>query len=286
MYHHDEIHPEEAEGKDFGVLYNNVDEITFVVYFIIKYLPWVRKIFIITDQQIPPVDQFFLNSGRVCIVDHRDILDAKYLPTFNSEVVESCIHNIQGLSDIFLYNNDDYMHFSSVKKNALLKIMNGNLVSLNLYTFPSAVKITGYVISKFLPAHWSLSSTYARGIVDSFSLLRKAKRHILWHHIITPKHMTMVIRKSTALRIEQEFGDMLHLLRIQKFRMRHTFSYSTILYTMEKYWHPYDTIHNHLLLEPSARFQFFEFKTFDRYRSGDKALERGRIVHGKFCLSE
>ena len=53
-------------------LYNNVDEITYSVRSVIKYLPWIRKIFIITDQQIPPVDQSFLNNGRICIVDHRD----------------------------------------------------------------------------------------------------------------------------------------------------------------------------------------------------------------------
>lgn len=37
-------------------------------------------------------------------------LSQKYLPTFNSDVIESFIHNIPELSEIFLYNNDDMMH--------------------------------------------------------------------------------------------------------------------------------------------------------------------------------
>ena len=33
------------------------------------------------------------------------IIDKQYLPTFNSVVIESFLHNIPGLSNIFLYNN-------------------------------------------------------------------------------------------------------------------------------------------------------------------------------------
>jgi len=286
LYNEEDIHAERAEGKNFDMLYNNVDEITYSVRSVIKYLPWIRKIFIITDQQIPPVDQSFLNNGRICIVDHRDILNKNYLPTFNSEVVESCLHNIKDLSEIFLYNNDDSMHFSSVPKNALFRIMDDNRISLNLYTFSSVVKFIGHVISETLPARWSISSTYARGIADSFSILRKSKGHILWHDIITPKHMTMIIRKSTALRIEQEFGDVLHLLRMQKFRMQNTFSYSTILYTMEKHWHPYDQIHNHLFFDSSIRFQFFEFKKFTNTKTSAKRWKEVEDSPANFaCLN-
>lgn len=286
FYDDDEIHPERAEGKNFDMLYNNVTEITFSVRSVVKYLPWIRTIFIVTDQQVPPVDRYLLDSGRVRIVDHREILSAHYLPTFNGEVIESCLHNIQGLSEIFLYNNDDFMHFSSVKGDTFFTITDDNSISLNLYAFPSVIKFIGHEISKFIPERWPISSNYVRLISNSFSLLRNTKRYLSWHDIINPKHMTYIYRKSTALRIEQEFGDKLHQLRNQRFMTLETFLYHTILYTMEKQWHPYDTIHNHLFFDSSIRFRFFDFKSYTEASESAKIWRKVASSNANFvCLN-
>ena len=98
--------------------------------------------------------------------------------------------------------------------------------------------------------------------------------------------MTMIIRKSTALRIDREFEDILHLFRKQHFRMRDTFSYSTILYTMEKYWHTQDTISNYGLFDSSLRFQCFEFKNFKNPRYGAKRWRKVERSNANFiCLN-
>jgi hypothetical protein len=41
------------------------------------------------------------------LVDHREIIDADYLPTFNSHAIEACLHRIPGLAEHFVYFNDD-----------------------------------------------------------------------------------------------------------------------------------------------------------------------------------
>lgn len=41
------------------------------------------------------------------MVNHSDIIPKEFLPTYNSNVIESYLHQISGLSDIFLYFNDD-----------------------------------------------------------------------------------------------------------------------------------------------------------------------------------
>lgn len=92
------------DNVDFNpnVRYENIGEIKYSVNSIIKNLSWINKIYIITDEQIPPINQELIKSGKVIIIDHKQIIPQKYLPTFYSDVIESYIHNIPGLSEIFI----------------------------------------------------------------------------------------------------------------------------------------------------------------------------------------
>lgn len=86
--------------------FSNHDELKYSLRCVLKYLPWVRNIFIVTDNQHPAwVDEHY--DKRVKIVDHRDIIPAQYLPTFNSHVIEAHLHKIDGLAEHFIYFNDD-----------------------------------------------------------------------------------------------------------------------------------------------------------------------------------
>lgn len=71
-----------------------------------KYMPWVNKIYIITDNQVPA----WLNTNhpKIKIIDHKEILPADALPVFNSMAIETGIANIKGLSEHFIYSNDDF----------------------------------------------------------------------------------------------------------------------------------------------------------------------------------
>lgn len=69
------------------------------------FAPWVRTIHLVTDGQVPAwLDP---DHPRVNLVDHRDILPADALPTFNSHAIEAALHRIDGLAEQFLYFNDD-----------------------------------------------------------------------------------------------------------------------------------------------------------------------------------
>ncbi|MFI3278472.1 MAG: stealth family protein [Rikenellaceae bacterium] len=71
------------------------------------YAPWINHIFIVTDQQTP--EWLDATNEKITIVDHRDIIPAEVLPMFNSTAIEQCLHKIEGLSEHFLYANDDTM---------------------------------------------------------------------------------------------------------------------------------------------------------------------------------
>jgi Stealth protein CR2, conserved region 2/Stealth protein CR1, conserved region 1 len=86
------------------------DELNFCVRSIANHAPWVRRIWIVTDEQIPVLaslpDEF---AAKISVVDHREIF-AGYedaLPTFNSLSIETMLWRIPGLSEHFLYFNDD-----------------------------------------------------------------------------------------------------------------------------------------------------------------------------------
>lgn len=96
---------QKALYADDDARFENHDELYYAVRSVKKYLPWVRKIFIVTDQQRPT--WLNIKDTTICIIDHTEIIDSKYLPTFNSHVIEAHLHNIEELSEYFLYFNDD-----------------------------------------------------------------------------------------------------------------------------------------------------------------------------------
>ena len=89
------------------------NELKYSLRSVEKYAPWVRKIFIVTNGQIP--SWLNLNNPRISIVAHDEIfLNKTHLPTFSSPAIESHIHRIPGLSKKFIYMNDDVFFGSEV----------------------------------------------------------------------------------------------------------------------------------------------------------------------------
>ncbi|MDK4564075.1 stealth family protein [Kingella kingae] len=86
--------------------FENHNELYYSVHAVKKFMPWVRNIFIVTDNQIPN----WLNTNnnfKIKIIDHKEIISEQYLPTFNSHVIEAHLHKIPNLSEYFIYFNDD-----------------------------------------------------------------------------------------------------------------------------------------------------------------------------------
>lgn len=115
--------------------FSNHNELYYSIKSVVKYMPWVRNIYIVTDQQKPEWINEFRN---IEIVDHTDIIPEIYLPTFNSHVIEAHLHNIQGLAENFIYFNDDVFvarelptgHFFKSNGLASLFISNKSIVSM------------------------------------------------------------------------------------------------------------------------------------------------------------
>ncbi len=91
---------------DVSGRYEDNEELKYSLRSIERNLPWIRKIFIVTDNQVPRFID--VNHPKIRIVDHTEIIPEKILPTFNSAVIEYFIYKIPDLSEKFLLANDDF----------------------------------------------------------------------------------------------------------------------------------------------------------------------------------
>src|SRR5574344_661291 len=89
------------------------DELKYSLRSVEKYAPWINKIYIVTDNQIP--EWLNTDNKKIKIVDHKEILPEDALPTFNSSAIETRITKIPNLSEHFLFANDDMMFFNEVE---------------------------------------------------------------------------------------------------------------------------------------------------------------------------
>lgn len=78
-----------------------------------KYAPWVNKIYLVTDNQIPT--WLNLEHPKLVWIDHKQIISENNLPTFNSSAIEVNLKNIEDLSEHFVLFNDDMFLNASVK---------------------------------------------------------------------------------------------------------------------------------------------------------------------------
>ena len=78
-----------------------------------KNAPWVRKVHFITWGHLP--DFLNKNAPKLNIVKHSDYIPKEYLPTFSSHPIELHMHRIEGLTEQFVYFNDDMFLNSPVE---------------------------------------------------------------------------------------------------------------------------------------------------------------------------
>jgi len=86
--------------------FRNRNELKYALRSVHSFAPFVRHIFIVTDNQRP---SWLKDHPKVTLVFHKEIfLKKEYLPVFNSEAIEANLHRIPGLSERYVYCNDDF----------------------------------------------------------------------------------------------------------------------------------------------------------------------------------
>lgn len=115
--------------------FHHSGELDYCVTSLLRFMPWVRTIYIVTDEQTPdliPKLKGTLFEDRVKVVDHTVIFEGfeQYLPNFNSCSISSLLYRIPGLAEKFLYLNDDFALIQPVKETDFFRdgkiVLRGN----------------------------------------------------------------------------------------------------------------------------------------------------------------
>lgn len=94
-----------ADADAREIRYRDWDNLHYLFRGIEQFAPWVGTVHFITWGHLPK----WLNTShpKLNIVNHTDYIPSEYLPTFSSHTIELNMHRIHGLSERFVYFNDD-----------------------------------------------------------------------------------------------------------------------------------------------------------------------------------
>ena len=98
---------ESAKIKDSNheARWRNWDNLQYWFRAVEKYAPWVRQIYFVTWGHIP--EWLNTENPKLRIINHKDYIPQEYLPTFCTCPIEMNLWRISGLSEHFVFFNDD-----------------------------------------------------------------------------------------------------------------------------------------------------------------------------------
>lgn len=185
--------------RDYGTL-------KYLFRSIQKYASWVNNIYLVTDEQVP--NWINLSNKKLNIIDHSEIIDKEYLPTFNSNVIEMNTYKIEGLSENFVELNDDILFNSPTTE---LDFFKDNLpCDSRLYRSLAPKEEFDYIpftslllINKFINGKWPLNK---KGIFfigyGKEQFHNVAQLHRKWITGYNDLHTAYSFKKSTFYNIE------------------------------------------------------------------------------------
>jgi hypothetical protein len=196
-----EREPNHVESLTLNARFVSRDELRYSMRSLAMYASWVRKIFLVTDRQVPP----WLDQGHpnVVVVDHTQLFpDRDCLPTFNSHAIETTLHRIPGLAEHFLYFNDD--------------VLVGRPLTPELFFWANG-------LPKFFPSRATLDLDDPRAGDAAVLTAAKNNRRLLADvtGVVMSnklKHTPLALRRSLLFEMEEVFADDFRRTRASRFR--------------------------------------------------------------------
>ncbi len=242
------------------------DELRYSLRSVFKYAPFVNHIYIITMNQRPA---WLASHPKITIIDHTQIFkNQDDLPTFNSHALESNLHRIPGLSEYFIYFNDDVFLGAPVAPEDFFVDDKLN-VFFEQGLSPSGQPIDGETAYRkawrntnaFLDLHFKIE-----------------RRHRLCH---TP----FALRKSYIEQFEQQFPEIFAGNSCHRFRSEQDFNVTNGL--LQYYWSYHDKIVSRPLTSRPVSSMMISFRTDDALH---RTIEQLEVLKNNwpvtFCLQD
>lgn len=197
---------EKTTGRSESARFRNMDIFQYWFRAVEQYAPWVNKVFLVTNGTFPK----WINDKhpKLVLVRHSDYIPEEFLPTFNSHTIELFMHRIKGLSEQFVYFNDDCFLNAPVlpefffrdvlpcdnNKESMMNVpIYNNQDKYGIYmSILANVGVLNAFFDRRQTVHRSLKRWYGfhlgkKGLLLSF-LLRRSRRFIgfQWRHFEQP----------------------------------------------------------------------------------------------------
>jgi hypothetical protein len=252
----DDLHPAAVDASRF----RNRDELRYSMRSVRMFAPWVRRIHLVTDGQVPA--WLDLAHPDVRVVDHREIFDdPSVLPTFNSRAIESRLHDVPGLAVHFLYLNDD--------------MFLGRPLSPRRFFHPNG-------IVKFFPSRWLIPEGAAGPGDDPVDSKFRNGRDVIrrrFGRTITQrvKHAPYANRLDVLRDMEREMPELFRSVASRRFRHWTDLSIASFLSQYYAYCAG-------VALPGSIRYLYVRLQATDCAQRLN--LLRGRWSYDSFCLND
>ena len=201
-----------GEGDGSEARFRQLDELKYALRSVYLFAPWIRNIYIATDSPRPA---WLDDHPRVILMRSEQFFsNLDDLPTHNSHAVESQLHNIPGISEHFLYSNDD-MFF-------------GRPVPPQMFFSPGGV-------TKFIEASTRIGFGENNVVRSGFENAARVNRRLLqqkFGRVITRhlEHAATPLRKSVLQELEREFPEDFARTSASAFRQATDISVTNSLY--------------------------------------------------------
>lgn len=247
-------------GDDSEARYRQIDELKYALRSVHMHAPWIRRVFIATDS---PAPAWLAEHPRVTLVPAEAMFaDSSMLPTHNSHAVEAQLHRIEGLSEHFLYSNDD-MFF-------------GRPLKPDLFFSPGGV-------TKFVEASTRIGLGDAHPERSGHDNAARSNRRLLRERFgaVTTRHLehcAAPLRRSVMAELEAEFPEDFRRTTAARFRSATDISVTNSLY------HYYALMTGRAVQQTAAKVLYIE----TTLRKALPAMERllRKRDQDMFCLND
>ncbi len=160
----------EKRYRDWGTL-------KYLLRGIEQCMPFIDNVFLVVsgESQVPS-----WVSERLKVVLHSDIIPSEFLPVFNSTAIEMFLHRIPGLSEQYIYFNDDFFPLNPMSATDFFE--------------------DGKIRLNFSP-HRHVSNQYMRHVRNSDALARKALELPAAPTFLRPQHSCAPMLRSGSERV-------------------------------------------------------------------------------------
>ncbi len=149
--------------------YRDWDNLKYWFRSVEKNASWVNHVFFVTWGHLPK--WLNTNNPKLRVIKHEDFMNPDYLPVFNCNPLELSLNKIKGLSEHFVYFNDDIFIIKKSKRTDFFKnglpcdsaVLNIHRIDISKTNNYASLQATG-VINKYFDMHESIRKNWRKWI--------------------------------------------------------------------------------------------------------------------------